>query len=893
MKHLLFYIDYTTHNNDYPEVAFSVDGREVQYLAMHSDDNAHWQASVDLADEVKNIRYAYQIVTVQGSLVRIEQNSWRYFLFNHRTNVCFFDAWAEQSLSDIYHRSAFRSCIMLPRGGESLHMDLLTSPCLLLLHALPPAEGKRWAVVGSSERFGCWDVRKARVLQRTGTYEWALSLTREDFEQGLEYKYVLLSPECPEQSVWEEGGNRVLRAMPYSQQASAIRQDEMPRIQLEPWRGAGCVLPVFSLRSKGSQGVGDFGDLLTLVRWASETGMKAVQLLPINDTTRTGGWRDSYPYNGISVFALHPIYLDLREWKTTQAFKSLTQRAERANALPMLDYEEAFALKMEFAHILYKECGEKLLSSSAYKSFAHDNQHWLTAYATFCALRDKFGSADFRTWPKEASWAQAKSFVEKQADVASQVKFYTWLQYLLHRQMLKVHAEARALGVILKGDIPIGISRDSVPAWVDGPLFHFNGQAGAPPDAFAVHGQNWGFPTYNWEAMARDGYQWWRSRLRHMEQYFDAYRIDHVLGFFRIWEVPTDQIYGLLGQFRPALPFTAQEIHDWGFTADVEALCVPRVSEARMDELVTETGDANFAAHYFDKDATGYVLKETYRSQRKVESMMPEGKIRQVLFDLACEVLFVRDATHVHLYHPRVSAQLTHVFLSLLEHDRDVFNRLHDHFFYQRNDQFWADEAMKKIPAVTQSVDNLHPTLQLYPLDGQGMLPCAEDLGMVPASVKGVLERLDILSLEIQRMPKEYGVRFGNLSHNPYLSVATIATHDMPPLRLWWKENAEQTQAFWQEALGHSGEAPAEATPEVCEEVVGRHVKSPSMLCLLAWQDWLSVSANLRYDKPEEEQINVPSNPDQYWRYRMHITLEELICATGFNEKLRDIIAWK
>lgn len=890
MKHLHFNIEYHTANGDFPEIAYAIDGNEIDFTPLCSTDNQHWHVCIEVPDASKHIRYAYQIKNSQNLLIRTEANSWRMFLFNHRTDVCFFDAWTEQSLSEIYHRSAFEKSIMAPRGGEKLHMDLFTSPCLLLVHALPPAEGMKWAVVGNTRNFGEWNERKARVLQRTGTYEWALPLTREDFEQGVEYKYIMVGADESHPTIWEEGGNRQLIAQPYPQTASAVRQDEMPRIALDLWKGAGCVIPVFSLRSEGSMGVGDFGDLRKMVRWAAETGMKAVQLLPINDTTRSGSWHDSYPYSGISVFALHPLYLDLREWRDCKAFKAAKAQGGALNALPALNYEEAFKLKMTFAHALYKECGAKICASADYKVFVNDNAHWLPAYTAFSALRDFYHTADFRSWPEGTTFCHIEEIEKKHPEIAKARAFYAWLQFLLHRQMLCVHNEARALGVILKGDIPIGISRDSVPAWVDGHLFHFNGQAGAPPDAFATHGQNWGFPTYNWHEMAKDGYQWWRARLQHMEQYFDAYRIDHVLGFFRIWEVPSNQIYGLLGQFRPALPFTQNEIRNWGFQADIEAYSVPRVSDEQMQLFIDETGDANFAAHYFDKDEHGYVLKTTYRSQRKVAQMLPEGKIRQILFDIACEVLFVRDATNSELFHPRVSAQLTQVFQQLSAHDREVFNHLHDNFFYERNNQFWADEAMKKIPAVTQSPDSLSPSLRLYPIGGQGMLACAEDLGMVPASVKGVLDRLRILSLEIQRMPKEYGVRFGNLAHNPYLSVATIATHDMPPLRLWWTENSEQTQAFWHEALHHTSEVPAEATPSVCEEVINQHLQSPSMLCLLALQDWLAISAQLRSPHPEQEQINVPSNPNQYWQYRMHLTIENLIQATGFNNKVRDMI---
>ncbi len=514
----------------------------------------------------------------------------------------------------------------------------------------------------------------------------------------------------------------------------------------------------------------------------------------------------------------------------------------------------------------------------------NDNDYWLAPYTLFCALRDHFHTANFRHWPvgKEATEKDVPGLEEARS-------FHRFVQFLLHRQMERTHTEARRLGVLLKGDIPIGVSPDSVPAWTDGHLFHFDGSAGAPPDAFAVNGQNWGFPTYNWDEMAKDGYLWWRRRLGHMEKYFDAYRIDHVLGFFRIWEIPTTQIYGVLGHFRPALPLSAEEIRQYGFTGDAARLSQPQVAAPRMEKYIEKFGLPQLM-RYFVKEGDTYLLKPAYVSQRSILEQVPEGKFRDFLVQTVAEVLFVNDPDEPQRFHPRVGAQTTALFREFPREQRDAFNRLHDDFFYNRHNQFWADEAMKKIPIVTSSADNLHPTFSLYPLQGEGMLACAEDLGMVPASVKGVLNRLDILSLEIQRMPKEYGVRFADLSHNPYLSVATIATHDMPPFRLWWQQDREQTQAFWREALGHSGEAPQEATPEVCEEVVSRHIQSPSMLCLLALQDLLAISPTLRSPHPEKEQINDPANPNQNWCYRMHLTIEALIQASAFNEKLRDLI---
>lgn len=892
MKTLLFHLEYITQNGEYPELAYSSNGADIAYKPLQSVDKKNWSTELLLPDDTQNIRYAFQIKNTEGKVVRIEQNTWRIFHFCHRTAVCFSDAWADYSLNTMYHRSTFRHSVMLPRGGEIMHMQYENSPHLLILHALPPKQGYKWAVVGNTEHLGAWDTDKALPLQRTDTYEWALPLTKADFEDGAEYKYLLLSENDSQAPLWEEGSNRHISPTIVDGNFSIIRQDELPRINIPLWKGAGCVIPVFSLRSENSMGVGDFGDLLTFIRWASEVGMKAVQLLPINDTTRTGHWQDSYPYNGISVFALHPIYLDMSPWKNKATYASLFQDGKELNRLPELDYEKAYALKMAFMKKLFDNDGKKTMSKTSFRIFVNENRHWLFSYAAFCTLRDHFDTANFRNWPATAPKAtEAEKLPTLLPYLKETYDFYIFTQYVLHEQMLKVHEEARQLGVIIKGDIPIGISRDSVPAWADGSLFHFNGQAGAPPDDFAIHGQNWGFPTYNWENMAKDGYSWWRNRLKHMERYFDAYRIDHVLGFFRIWEIPSEQTYGLLGQFRPALPYAAEEIRSFGFEADIKELCRPCVSFERVKNIERETGNNAFSLTYLERTPKGYVLKRDYRSQIYTEQTVHDEKTKKALLDLACEVMFIPDKDRSDRFHPRVMARNSHRYQTLSESDRKAFDRLHDHFYYERNNHFWADEAMKKIPAVTSSSDKNHPTLQLFPLNGMGMLPCAEDLGMVPASVKGVLERLQILSLEIQRMPKAYGLRFGNLDDNPYLSVATIATHDMPPLRLWWTENENLTQNYWNMSLHHEGCHPTEATPEVCEEIVRNHLLSPSMLCILSLQDWLSISPTLRNSHPEDEQINVPSNPHQYWRYRMHITLETLIQNSGYNEKLRNLIA--
>ena len=296
------------------------------------------------------------------------------------------------------------------------------------------------------------------------------------------------------------------------------------------FRGAGTAVPVFSLRSRDDFGIGEFHDIHALIDWAADTGQCIIQLLPVNDTTRRGGWEDSYPYSPVSSFALHPMYMHLQSlgFRGDAEFKSL--QAE-LNSLPEIDYPRVFGAKMKYIRKAFLRRGEKDMQSPAYRKFVRDNESWLTEYAEFCARRDS---------------------LEKE--------YYCWMQWHLDRQFYAEVCYARKKGIALKGDLPIGVSGDSAEAYWHPEMFNLDSTAGAPPDYFSRDGQNWGFPTYNWEEMAKDDFAWWKSRLRKMSRYFDAFRIDHILGFFRIWEIPADKRSGIYGHFNPALPYSREEI---------------------------------------------------------------------------------------------------------------------------------------------------------------------------------------------------------------------------------------------------------------------------------------------------------------------------------------------
>ena len=431
---------------------------------------------------------------------------------------------------------------------------------------------------------------------------------------------------------------------------------------------------------------------------------------------------------------------------------------------------------------------------------------------------------------------------------------------------------------MLKGDLPIGVNRDSVETHHYPELFNLDSQTGAPPDTFSHQGQNWGFPTYRWgEALTC----MLRRRLSHMSQYFDALRIDHVLGFFRIWEIPHDAVYGLLGHFSPALPLTAEEISWFGLPFRKELFTKPFVNDRLIDRL--------FGIHaqyvrenFLVRKAYGlYDLKPEYDTQRKVAEAFSERKdesslwIRDGLMRLISDVLFVEDPHQSDMYHPRIGVINEPIFEALSSEEKDAFMRLYNNYFYQRHSFFWGQQALKRLPAMLKDCR---------------MLICAEDLGMLPDCVEPVLDQLRILSLEIQQMPKQQGFEFAHLDANPIRSVCTISTHDMAPMRLWWQEQPERRQRYYVTMLQKEGRAPEQLPAHLAEEIIARHLYCPSMLCILQLQDWTAMDSELRRKNPQDERINVPSDAYNRWQYSMHITIEELLAATKYNNKVKTMI---
>ena len=844
----------------------------------------------------------------------VERTEWR--MITHRlelneknaVNYTAYDNWVDIPEDSYLYTSAFTECVS-PTKIEPVKMLEISRVVRLKVRAPQLRKGQSLAVVGKGDGLGNWDPDKGIELTQHNDNEWIVDLDANTLgAKEIEFKFFIRDKRLDYKPLWEAYGNRTIELTDIKDGDVVVYCLPECGFDIYPLKLAGTQVPVFSLRSKESFGVGDFGDLRKMVDFISKTHQRVLQVLPINDTTITHTWTDSYPYSCISIFALHPQYVDLTQLPSIANAKKREEYEKlrkELNALPQIDYERVNNAKTEYLHIIFEQEGKKVLASTKFKAFFKEAQQWLVPYGQYCYLRDKNGTADFSKWPDHNQWNEAdrKELSSARTKAYQNVSFYYYVQFILNTQMADVHDYARSKGVILKGDIPIGVNRYGCDVWTEPRYFNLNGQAGAPPDSFSTNGQNWGFPTYNWDEMVKDGCQWWVRRFQNMAKFFDAYRIDHVLGFFRIWEIPINAVHGLLGQFQPALGMTREEVEGYGLHWQEELFTTPFITDWVLDRMFGDR--AQYVRDNFieKKDGDHYRMRPEYDTQRKVEAYFSalssearkkadaaksedekkkyedqikwNDNMRDGLYALISDVLFVRDHKDGNKFHPRISVQFDFIFESLYDSDKAIFNRLYNDYYYRRNNQFWYREAMKKLPRLVNATR---------------MLVCAEDLGMVPDCVSWVMNELKILSLEIQSMPKDPHVRFGHLSRNPYRSVCTISSHDTPTLRQWWDEDWERTQAYYSEMLYRQGPAPHPLPGWLARDIVSRHLTSPSMLCILTIQDWLSIDERLRLPDENAERINIPANPHHYWRYRMHLNIEDLIDNNDYVANVSELI---
>ncbi len=883
---ILFNIHYLATYADQLFVNVKMSDGHTEAFKMTRKQDGYWQYELRFDNGGMAMMDYYYSVQRMNTVLRTEWTTQAHRIDIGQTGLTQYtanDTWIDIPHDTYLYTSAYTQCINR-REKRSVYRKACPSALRLKVRA-PQLRGfERLVMTGSHPALGEWDLNRAIPCMEQAPNEWVCDIDAEyTAGEKLEYKFVAIKDENPyDTPMWETGENRNI-AMPRMRRGEIIEY-ELPQAFFEIWnvRKAGTLIPVFSLRTEGSFGVGDFGDLKSMIDWTAYTKQRVLQVLPINDTTLTHTWTDSYPYSCISIFALHPQYADLRQLPPLADSKKAEEMEllrKELNALREIDYERVNNAKNEYLQLLYQQEGKSTLASADFRAWFEEEERWLVPYAMYCYLRDTTGTADFTQWKDNEQWNEEnrQQLANPRTKAYRQVAYYYYVQYILATQMKAAHAYARQKHVILKGDIPIGVHRSGCDVWQEQRYFNLNGQAGAPPDDFSINGQNWGFPTYNWDEMLKDDCQWWVRRFTNMQKYFDAYRIDHVLGFFRIWEIPVHAVHGLLGQFQPALAMTPEEVEAYGLHFRRGRFTRPYINKEILEDVFGTERALQVRDTYLEPYKDGlYLPKEEYDTQRKVEAKVRDINLRDGLYTLLSNVLFITDHKTPELYHPRIAAQHSYIYKVLLsDSDRKNFDRLYDDYYYRRNTLHWYKEAMKKLPKLVEATR---------------MLVCAEDLGMIPECVPTVMDELRILSLEVQSMSKEMGRRFGRPEYYPYRSVCTIDSHDMPTLRMWWDEDHNRAQELYSSVLNRRDDAPHPLPTWLARDIMLRNLQSASMLCVLSLQDWLAVSETLRLPDANAERINIPANPRHYWRYRMHLNIDDMMADRRFCDDIAEMI---
>ena len=896
LKRISFYLKYhtTVGENIFVTGNHAIVGNHIteQAFPLQYVNEDYWMGTIDIpaGETMQSFEYRYFVKDFNGN-INSELESDKLFnssLYNAE-EVRLIDSWSYSGqIENTFFTEPFQNVLLKQHFNPPPVIEPNKYSHIFRVKAPLLAKNQVVALYGSSSLLNKWHTSKPVLLSRKEHENWwTIKLDLFDEIYPITYKYGIHDLSTGQFVQMEGDKNRIIYDGGAQNKLSVV-SDGFAVFPNKTFKGAGVAIPVFSLRSQQSFGVGEFNDMKLLVDWAKHIGLKVIQILPVNDTIATHSWVDSYPYAAISAFALHPLFLHLPSIATGENALLLTgleALKSELNSLEKVDYERVLIAKLQFAQNIYATQKNTVFQLADFQSFFSENKHWLVPYAAFSYLRDEYKTPDFSAWPKYNQYNEEEinNIASSPEGSDDAIAFHFFVQYHLHLQLKAASEYAHQNGIIVKGDIPIGIYRNSSDAWQEPGLYNMDKQAGAPPDDFAIKGQNWGFPTYNWQRMQQDGFSWWKKRFAQMSYYFDAFRIDHILGFFRIWSIPMHAVEGVMGNFVPALPVHKNELKEQGIHLDLHRLTSPYINEGIIWEMFGSSAGKAKEEYLNVNGYEHYALKPEFDTQRKVEKHFAQlpatdknQELKYGLFNLISNVILLEaENTDGQQFHFRIIMETTPSFRYLDGDTQLKLKNLYVNYFFRRQDQYWREQAMQKLPELKRSTN---------------MLICGEDLGMVPDCVPGVMKQLGILSLEIQRMPKDPEKEFFHPNDAPYLSVVTPSTHDMSTIRGWWEEDASKTQRFYNHQLGMWGNAPFYCEPQINTAIIIQHLYSPAMWSIFQLQDLLGMDGQVRRANPADERINVPANPKHYWQYRMHLLLEELLSNDNFNDVLRNYI---
>ncbi|MDR1126690.1 MAG: 4-alpha-glucanotransferase [Treponema sp.] len=643
-------------------------------------------------------------------------------------------------------------------------------------------------------------------------------------------------------------------------------------------RRIGVVVPIGALRGEKSLGVGEFPDLKEFASLAKDMGIGLIQLLPVNDT----GFESS-PYSALSAFALHPLYVRIGDIPVAASYsKKIKETFASEEKQPRFSHQRILRAKLGLLKEIYATNEESIIKSAEGGELAKwiEENPWVKSYAVFRRLKEVNEQKSWKEWePKyqQVTKEQIEAFWSDESLRADHI-FWVWIQEALDTQFAQAAQAVADAGIILEGDLPILINDDSCDVWAYPEYFHINLSAGAPPDMYSPNGQNWGFPVYNWQKLAKDDYEWWKNRLKAAGKYYKAYRIDHVLGFFRIWASAQKDLSSssLMGRFIPYKPITRKDLELLGFDGgQIRWLSCPHIPTSEVWRSLEGL-----------KDADGNIDYETIRqSAEKVFTSCLQRINNEELWWFTDNIKGEKDIVAKNL-HPFAQDYLIWAWRNrtLQEYEKNKYSPL---WFYRDTRAYnsLSDEQKDKLDVLIErqnvasekAWETQGRKLLTMLKESASMLPCAEDLGEVPDCVPKTLGKLQILGLRVIRWAREWdeeGSPFIPLEDYPELSVCTVAVHDSSTAREWWDNEVEQDvfSAF----LGKPALPPV-YNPGIAKIVLKKAASATSVFRVFQIQDILHLSQRYYAPDPKLERINVPGSVNEFnWTYRLPASITEI-----------------
>lgn len=623
---------------------------------------------------------------------------------------------------------------------------------------------------------------------------------------------------------------------------------------------SGVAVPLFSLHSKTNIGIGEFLDLIPFGRWAELCGFNIIQLLPVNDTGA-----ESSPYSARSAFALNPVFVNIQSVQGSSEFEEEIEAAKADfDKLGKIDFYKISTWKRAILRKIFDNRYEQLKKDSKLSKWIGLNS-WAKSYCVYCTLKSQNGESSWKDW-KHFQNPTDKDIEKLWTKYAKENLYQAWMQFIAEMQFTAAVTEVSKMGVRIKGDIPILINEDSADVWADRKYFSLDDRAGAPPDMFSYGGQNWGFPTYRWDVLESENFGWWKLRLAQASKFYHAYRIDHVLGFFRIWAIPETQVTGMLGKFEPSVPMTWDIFQQAGlYKGTLEYLRNPNYSVEQLRNFLGNETESLIPIYFETLPGTfdRFVLKKEFQSEKAIVNQEQPQHVKDALLKVYWNRVFVPQGDE-NTYYPYWYWYNQPVLYTLPENEQQKIRELIKQNENSQN-ALWEQNATKLLSVLANETD---------------MLVCAEDLGAVPDCVPSVLKKLNILSLRIERWARNWNAPYSpyyDVEEYPRLSVCSTSCHDTSTLRGLWEEPDFDRDLYW--AHAHlPGNAPEKLSPPTVRNILSHVFATNSMFCILPAQDYFALSSVLSEVPASEERVNIPGTVGgANWCYRMPCTVEQLL----------------